>query len=322
MELVRAGRWLFVVFFFNLSGLLHAQAGNSQPPSSDVAEQAALDELLATYDPAIFLNRMPAPQLDFMRQYDGAPAKSLLKDKQFKNTLKAVVPDCMFHYGRDMPARDAMDLVMSDSKTPVSIRDGRYLTVSGTNGPYLSGKAFLWIDLQEGIGIGGFYFHPTNGEPSPTLTVFSRQIKESALSMGQLPPDFARDLGEWEGISRVPLLSTRYFIGEPKKRILLEHDEDYCLQQNGTMASPQSGCQQMNADAADLDMNAAYYLDQVHHATNATAWMITGADQVAWLDVRTHTCGIDVACRIRVTRVHTAVMVGHRPHPTPHPIHH
>jgi hypothetical protein len=37
----------------------------------------------------------------------------------------------------------------------------------------------------------------------------------------------------------------------------------------------------MNADAADMDVTAAYYLEQTHHATNATAWMIEGDDQVA-----------------------------------------
>jgi len=284
-----------------------------------------MDAIAAPYDPAIFLNRLAATQLDFIRQYDGQPAKALLKDKQFKAVVKAVVPDCIFHYGRDMSARDAIELVMDGSKTPVHLRDGRYLLVSGDGGPYLAGRAFFWIDLQDGIGLAGFSFHPTNGEPTPTVTVFSRQVKEPAISMGQLPPEFARDMEDWSRREHVPLITTRYFIGEPKKRLLLEHDEEYCLQLDGTMAPATSGCQQMDADSAEIDMNAAYYLEQVHYATNATAWMINGPEQVAWLDLRTRTCGVDIACRIQVTRQHTGVMTGHPrpipgPHPVPHPI--
>jgi hypothetical protein len=54
-----------------------------------------------------------------------------------------------------------------------------------------------------------------------------------------------------------------------------------CYEQHPTTASPQEACEQMNADAADMDVTAAYYLEQTHHATNATAWMIEGDDQVA-----------------------------------------
>ncbi len=46
--------------------------------------------------------------------------------------------------------------------------------------------------MQEGIGLGGFYFHPTNGEPTPSVNVFSRQVvKEDYLKLSQLPPVFA-----------------------------------------------------------------------------------------------------------------------------------
>ena len=49
--------------------------------------------------------------------------------------------------------------------------------------------------MQEGIGLGGFYFHPTNGEPTPSVNVFSRQVvKEDYLKLSQLPPVFAEDL--------------------------------------------------------------------------------------------------------------------------------
>jgi uncharacterized protein YecT (DUF1311 family) len=72
----------------------------------------------------------------------------------------------------------------------------------------------------------------------------------------------------------------------------------------------------MNADAADDDMIAASYLDQTHHATNATAWMINDPDQVAWLRVRDNTCGgvaDPLGCRIRVTRERTRVILRRGP---------
>jgi hypothetical protein len=206
-----------------------------------------------------------------------------------------------------MPLIDALEMVIKGSSIPVRIRDGRYVTVSGHSGPYLGGRGFIWIDLQDGIVLGGFYFHPTNGEPTPTVNVFSRQVlKQDELRMSQLPPAFAEDLNRWSAEFRVPLITTRYFITGSNKKILLEHDEDYC-------APPGNDCDQMNADAADIDMDAAYYLEQTNHATNATAWMITGADQVAWLQVRESTCRVGpdpLRCRIRMTRERTRVIIG------------
>lgn len=78
----------------------------------------------------------------------------------------------------------------------------------------------------------------------------------------------------------------------------------------------------MNADAADIDVTAAYYLEQTNHATNATAWMIDNQVQIAWLQVRDNACsvGLDpLACRIRKTRERThAIVTRHR---VPHPAH-
>jgi uncharacterized protein YecT (DUF1311 family) len=194
----------------------------------------------------------------------------------------------------------------------VRIQDGRYLTVSGRMGPYLAGKGFIWIDMQEGIALGGFYFHPTNGEPTPAVNVFSKQLKDEFLSMGQLPAAFSDELTAWSADSRVPQVTTRYFITGANRKILLEHDEDYCATVNGVVLHSPSDCQQMNADAADFDVNAAYYLEQTHHVTNATAWMIS-QDQIAWTRVRDNTCriGLDpLLCRIRITREHVHVVIG------------
>jgi len=205
---------------------------------------------------------------------------------------------------------DAIEKVLNDSQIPVQIRDGRYVEISGRSGPYLDGRGFIWIDLQDGIVLGGFYFHPTNGEPTPTVTVFSRQVKEDTLRMTQLPPAFAEQLNRWSAQSNVPQVTTRYFIGDSHKKILLEHDEDYCARSADAVAP--TDCEQMNADAADIDLNAAYYLDQVNYATNATAWMIVGPEQVAWIQVRENACQIGperLQCRIRITRERTHVII-------------
>ncbi len=277
------------------------------------------------YDPAIFQNPIPTDQLKFLNQFDGAPSNDLIKDKQFRKLMRSALPDCVFHYGWDMPLADAVDKVIKGSLLPVRIRDGRYVIVAGRMGPYLGGRGFVWIDMRDGIALGGFYFHPTNGEPTPTLNIFSRQMKEDALAMSQLPAPFVEDLWQWSAQSRVPPVVTRYFITGANKKILLEHDEDYCTPPAGVLppgapAPPQNICQQMNADAADIDLIAAYYLEQTNHATNATAWMITDPDTAAWVLVRDNTCRVGpdpLGCRIVMTRERTHLII--RRHIASHP---
>jgi uncharacterized protein YecT (DUF1311 family) len=291
------------------SGILQSQQPQPQ------AQQAPA----SNYDKALFQKPIPSDQLAFLNQFAGTASKDLIRDKQFRKLMRSVIPDCMFHYGWDMPLLDALETVLKASPLPVQIRDGRYVLVSGRSGPYLAGRGFMWVDLQDGIALGGFYFHPTNGEPTPTVNIFSKQVKEESLKMSQLPPEFAEDLRRWAAESRVPPITTRYFITGSNRKILLEHDEDYCVAADGTTAPPQDVCEQMNADAADIDLDAAYYLEQTSHVTNATAWMITGEDQVAWIRVRDNTCraGPDsLRCRIRMTRERTHVIINR--HPVPH----
>ncbi|HEY2392595.1 MAG TPA: hypothetical protein VGK22_15575 [Candidatus Angelobacter sp.] len=291
-----------------------AQSATTQRPAAAAQEEGQQSdeqsEPAAIIDKAVFQNPIPADQLTFLKQFEGMPADKLIRDKQFRKLMRSFVPDCMFHYGHDMPLAEALDTVFKGSSLPVKIHDGRYLVVAGPMGPYLAGKGFMWIDMQEGIALGGFYFHPTNGEPTPAVNVFSKQLKDEFLSMGQLPAAFAEELTEWSAESRVPAVTTRYFISGVNQKILLEHDEDYCNAPDGGARG--RDCQQMNADAADFDVNAAYYLDQTHHATNATAWMIS-QDQIAWTRVRDNTCRIGVdplLCRIRITREHVHVVIG------------
>jgi hypothetical protein len=293
-----------------------AQTSPPPPPSQMQAQAPSSQAPVSSYDKTIFLKPIPTGDIAFLNQFQGVPAKDVMRDKQFRKLMKSFVPDCMFHYGRDMMLSDALDIVFKNSTLQVQIRDGRYLTMSGLNGPYLAGRAFLWVDLQDGIGLGGFYFHPTNGEPTPSMNVFSRQVKEDYLALGQFPPEFAEDMVRWSEESRVPPVTTRYFLTGSNKKILLEHDEEFCGPMNAANAPADSACVLMDADAADLDMDAANYLEQTHHATNATAWMINGPDQVAWLQVRDNTCGRGpnpVGCRIRMAHERTAVIIKRPP---------
>jgi len=310
--------------FLMVGGVLRSHAagrelGNPQdgaPPPQSRAPQASAPP----FDPSIFQNPIPSDQLAFLKGFAGLTSDQAIRDKQYRKLLQRVVPNCEFHYGRDMPLFDALDIVLKGSRQPVEIRDGRYMMVSGQSGPYLLGRGFIWIDMQDGIALGGFYFHPTNGEPTPTVNIFSAQVKEAALEMNQLPTAFAEDLSEWSADERVPSITTRYFITGSKKKIVLQHDEDYCAPTDGTIAPPRDVCEQMNADAADTDVDAAYYVDQTDHATNATAWMINGPEQIAWIQVRNSTCNVGpnaLQCRILMTRERMRVIINRHPLPEP-----
>lgn len=326
--------WLFpalALMVLICAGRVAAQAmptADAPPAQSDVPAPAPDDAQTQTppppplppgpaYDKALFQNPIPAQYLTFLGGYAGAPAGSLYQDKTFHHILHDTLPDCMFHYGRDMPLDGALDLVMPGSDAPVQVRGNRYVLVEGHRGPYLRGMGFVWVDMQDGIVLGGFYFHPTNGEPTPTVAVFSKQVKtkDKAIAMSQLPPEFERDMEQWAQESGIPEVTTRYFLTGTNLRILLEHTEDYCYvvgnDPNAPLPPPE-GCEQANADAADTDMNAAYYLEQVHYATNATAWMMVGQDQVDWLAVRERTCRVGpdpLGCRIRMARQRTRMIV-------------
>jgi uncharacterized protein YecT (DUF1311 family) len=307
----RVFRLVSAVVFAVLIVIAAADAQEDAPParSSEPTPQEPQGPV-SHYDKGIFLSPIPSDRLTFLNRFAGKAAKDLTRDKQYRQLVQSVIPDCMFHYGWDFMLTESLDKVLTGSQVPVQIRDGRYVTVSGHNGPYLQGRGFMWIDMQEGIALGGFYFRPTNGEPTPTVTIFSRQVREDSLKMSQLPPAFAEELTRWSSESKIPVITTRYFIGGTNRKILLEHDEDYCAPADGKAAP--SDCEQLNADAADVDLDAAYYLEQTNHATNATAWMIVGADQVAWIQVRDDTCRVApdrLRCRVRITRERTHIII-------------
>jgi uncharacterized protein YecT (DUF1311 family) len=266
-----------------------------------------------------FQNLLPADQLAFLNGYAGRTTKELMKDKQLRSLMKKMVPHTEYHYGRDMPLSDAIEEALNGSPLPVNVRDGRFVTVTGMQGPYLHGSGFLWFDLQEGVALGGFYFTPTNGEPTPTLTIFSRQLKQTSLALGEFPKAFADDLSRWMAVSRVPAISPRYFIPENGKKYVLEHDADFCWHPDGTPAPPQDECMQANLEEANADMDAAYFMNETRNAANATARMLD-ANQTAWLSMRDSACigPSGLSCRIRMTRERTRTILGPvAPHPRP-----
>ena len=278
-----------------------AVAGAAQQPAEDPAAPLA---------PAVFANQIPAAQLAFIQSYQGKRPKDLMKDKQFKAILKLAIPSTTYHYGQDMSLRNAFELLIETDPLPIDIRDGHYAMAASHGGSYLDGRTFLWLDLQEGIVLGGVYFHPINGEPTPTLAIFSKQLSGKMLAMGQLPPAFIDDVYQWALVAKVPTITVRYFIPADGRKYMLEHDEDYCAHPPG--AAPPEGCEQANADAADADMNAAYFMKLTGNQANATAWMLNG-EQTAWLGQRESMCGAaGFACRIAITRQRTHVLTGRR----------
>jgi uncharacterized protein YecT (DUF1311 family) len=304
MALLPTSLWRFVPVFIAAAGLAGTiavagaqQSGPQGPPPEPQFIQ--------------FQNPLAADQLSFLSGFAGHSTKELMKDKRFRGLMKIAVPRTEYHYGHDMSLSEAIETALDGSPLPVNIRDGRYVTVAGMQGPYLHGRGFMWFDMQEGIALGGFYFTPTNGEPAPTLTVFSRQVKQTTLTLGQLPRPFADDLSQWSAVANIPTITPRYFIPDNGKKYVLEHDEDYCWHPEGTPEPPEDQCEQANLDAADADMNAAYFMKETHNAANATAWMLD-ADQVAWIQLRDRSCGGPggLGCRIRMTRARTRKFLG------------
>jgi len=287
--------------------------GSFLPVASAQQPEAASSPAPAVAPAASVLkNPIPNDQLAFLIAYAGRPAKDLLKDKRFHALLKLTIPHSGFHYGKDMPLDEASDMVLSGSKIPVQIREDRYVLISGKQGPYLHGMGFVWFDLQTGIALGGFYFHPVNGEPTPTLAIFSKQLQDHSLGMSQMPLAFAEDLSQWVATSGARWVSPRYFIPENGKKYVLLHDEDFCDHPANAPAPPADTCQQLNAEAAEADMDAAYFMAINNNEANAVVWGLVGRQLATWVELRNQSCNVGpdkLGCRVRMTREHTRMIL-------------
>jgi uncharacterized protein YecT (DUF1311 family) len=310
---LRLGRVLICLLLGQ--GLLASIVCAAQQPSASPAPEPAPPP-----PPAVFQNPIPAAQLAFLKDYDGKMPEEIRKDKRFRQLEKLITPSTRYFYHYDIELSAARDEVLeNDPAVPISVREGRFVMVATAGGPdaHMSGRGFLWFDMQAGIGLGGIYFHPINGEPTPTLGIYSKQLTDTNLNMGQLPPDFLEDFSQWALIARLRNISPVYFIPANGKKYALIHDEDYCAHPPGTPAPNENDCEEMNAEAADADLAAAYFMEETHHAADATAFMLN-PDQVAWLGLRERTCGNGLICRITFTRQRTRVLLGNPP-VVPHP---
>lgn len=230
---------------------------------------------------AIFKNPIAGAQLVFLSDRAGQPANELVREQRLHYLVNNVVPYAPFHLGLDMPLPNAIESMFLTSTSPLEIRDGRYALLTGMRGSNARARTFLWIDIKEGIGLGGIFFYPSNGEPTPTLTIFSRQVNRNSLhSIGQLPAAFVQDLSRWAAIEGVPPVTTRYFINASSEKTVLAHDEDYCRKPTDGSAPPINVCQKMNEDARELDRKAVSFLNQTHNASNATMHMVANASDV------------------------------------------
>jgi uncharacterized protein YecT (DUF1311 family) len=305
----------FTGLAFAISGILLSSSAHGNP-SANLPSPAP--------DVSVFQKPMASDQLAFLTSFDGHSSKDAVKDGKFHKIIHTIVPDAPYHYHRDLPLSEVLETVITGVPLPVEIRDGRYAMVSGQTEPNGGGLGFLWTDMHDGIALGGISFHPTNGEPTPTLTIFSKQVKEESLELGQLPVAFAQDMYAWSARTGIPPVLTRYFINDSGMKIVLEHDEDYCAHPDGAPAPPADVCEQMNSDAADIDMQAAYFMERTGYASNATARTAVESDQGAWIVLRDNTCreGPDrLKCRIRMTHERTHVLLSRRHAGGPPPVH-
>lgn len=219
--------------------------------------------------------------LSFLKDYANRAADDVDAKRQVKTLVSMVAPYTPFHFGVDFPLPQVVSTLLLNEPQPIEIRDGRYAMMSGIRNAIHKRAGFLWVDMREGIALGGIFFDPGNGEPSPTLTIFSKQMNRRSVSMSQLPRAFAEDLSRWAAKAAIPPVTTRYFIGASGEKFVLTHDENYCVRSvEVTAPSPKGTCDAMNAQAALIDTAATRFMEQTHNASNATMRMIASSGQV------------------------------------------
>ncbi len=213
--------------------------------------------------------------LEPVQRFDGMTAQEMMRHISVHSMIAATMPYVPFHYGVDYPLPQLMMRMFANSQLPARVRAGRYVVIEqtarvpalNTRLPYLnnSGRSMLWVDVESGLGVGAFFFRPTNGEPTPTLTIFSKQVSGTDVAMRELPVEFVEELKRWEAASGVPAVTVRYFVNSAGRKTVLAHDEDFCAR-----LEAREGCRKMNADAVDVDAAARSFLGQAHYASNAT----------------------------------------------------
>ena len=214
-------------------------------------------------------------QLAFLNDYAGRAVDNADGKQKVKTLVGMVAPYTPYHYGADFPLPQVISTLLLNEPQPIEIRDGRYAILSGFRNAIHNRRVLLWIDMRERVALGAIFFDPSNGEPSPTLTIFSEQLDLRSVRMSQLPRAFAEDLRRWAANAGLPAVTTRYFIGATGEKTVLAHDENFCARTEGQVGLPdKSVCREMNAKAALIDMTATRFMEQTHNASNATVRMI------------------------------------------------
>jgi beta-lactamase regulating signal transducer with metallopeptidase domain len=230
---------------------------------------------------------MDVKQLAWLSRYAGRPTFEVTSDSRFHSLVQAATPNAIFHLGYDMPLSQAIESMLNGPSFAAELRDGppngpngRYLMISAQRSERGIGQSFYWFDLQQGLTFGGIFFSPTNGEPTPTLTIFSNQIGDRITEASQLPAAFLQDLEIWRASRNVPPAAVRYFINASGWKSVLMHDA--CNPANGSPAGDPSECQAMNEAAGESDMQASLYLLRIHYAEGSPARVQLEAAQSQW----------------------------------------
>ncbi len=222
-----------------------------------------------------FTKLIASTQLAFLNDYAGRAVDNADGKQKVKTLVGMVAPYTPYHYGVDFPLPQVISTLLLNEPQPIEIRDGRYAIITGVRNAIHSRRGLLWIDMRKGIALGAIFFDPSNGEPSPTLTIFSEQLDRRSVRMSQFPGAFTEDLQRWAATAGIPPVTTRYFIGATGEKTVLAHDENFCARTQGQAGLPdKSVCREMNAKAALIDTTATRFMEQTHNASNATVRMI------------------------------------------------
>jgi hypothetical protein len=260
----------------------HTAAGEVSETRSQSHPQARPVERSSVNQPAkqfearlIFTKLITKTQLAFLNDYAGRAVDNADGKQKVKTLVGIVAPYTPYHYGADFPLPQVISTLLLNEPQPIEIRDGRYAIITGFRNAIHTRRGLLWIDMRERVALGAIFFDPSNGEPSPTLTIFSQQLDRRSVRMSQLPRAFAEDLRRWAATGGIPAIMTRYFIGAMGEKTVLAHDENFCARAEGQAGLPdKSVCREMNAKATLIDTTAARFMNQTHNASNATVRMI------------------------------------------------
>lgn len=277
-------------------------AGAAPRPSNPPQTQAAPD-LSACGGKITRCTPLELNLIDWLKDYANQTTFEVISDKKFGNMILAATPPAVFHFGADMMLSDAVTLILHGPAFPVQLRDGRYLMISAERSARGGGESFYWFDLQRGMTFGGVFFRPSNGEPTPSLTVFSGQVADRITSDTQLPRDFLRDLETWRTARNVPAVVVRYFVNGLAWKAPLLHESDACAAAGAGTASAE--CQAVDEQAAELDMQAALYLLRSRYAEGTPAATQLDAAQAQWQTSLETACAGKAdapACRAQMAR--------------------